>query len=221
MNTTNQMIMDAFQFRHACKHFDPTRAVSKEDFDTILEAAHYSPSSFGLEPWRFLVVQDPELKKKLYPIAWGARNSLDGASHLVILMARKKVDTIYNSEYVRYIIQDLNQYPPDVAAGRLAGLENFQKNDFSILESDRAMFDWACRQTYIALADMLFAAALLRVDACPIEGFQRREVDALLTAEGLMDPEHFGVSVMAGFGYRAAQPRPKVRQPLENVVFWK
>lgn len=221
MNQINQMILDAFQFRHACKHFDPTRAVSQEDFDTILEAAHYSPSSFGMEPWRFLVVQDAELKKKLYPIAWGARNSLDGASHLIILLARKKVDTIYSSEYTHHMIQGLHQLPPDVAAGRLAAVENFQKNDFELLESDRAIFDWACKQTYIALADMLLTAALLRVDACPIEGFRRRDVDALLVAEGLMDPEHFGVSVMAGFGYRSEEPRPKARQPLEDVVFWK
>ncbi|WBY64662.1 nitroreductase family protein [Thermocaproicibacter melissae] len=94
MNTMNQKILEAFRFRYACKKFDPSKAVSKEDFDTILEAAHLSPSSFGFEPWKIVVVQDPELKKKLYPIAWGAQNSLNGASHFVILLARKKIDRV-------------------------------------------------------------------------------------------------------------------------------
>jgi len=220
MENRNQIILDAFQFRYACKHFDPNRAVSDGDFRTILEAARLSPSSFGFEPWRILVVQDPELKEKLYPIAWGAQNSLNGASHLTILLARRKVDTIYSSEYLRHIMKDIQGLPDDVAAPRLARIEAFQKNDFLLLESDRAIFDWACKQTYLMLANMLTAAALLRVDACPIEGFNRKAVDDLLSAEGLIDPTHFGASVMAGFGYRAETPRPKTRQPLEDMVIW-
>lgn len=220
MENRNQTILDAFQFRYACKHFDPAKAVSKEDFDTIIEAAHLSPSSFGFEPWKLLILQNPELKKKLYPVAWGAQNSLNGASHFVILLARKKVDTIYNSEYLMYMMKEIQKLPEEVAQPRLAKIESFQKNDFNLLESDRAIFDWASKQTYIVLANMLTAAALLRVDACPIEGFNRKAVDELLAAEGLIDTEHFGASVMAGFGYRAETPRAKTRRPLEEVVIW-
>jgi nitroreductase len=222
MNTMNQKILEAFRFRYACKKFDPSKAVSKEDFDTILEAAHLSPSSFGFEPWKIVVVQDPELKKKLYPIAWGAQNSLNGASHFVILLARKKIDTIYNSEYLTHIMKDVQKLPDDVIKMKRDAFKKFQEDDFNLLESDRALFDWACKQTYIVLANMLTAAALLGVDACPIEGFQQKNVNELLASEGIMDAEHFGASVMAGFGYRGEDPQfAKTRQPISNVVLWK
>lgn len=220
MNSSNQMILDAFRFRHACKKYDPSKAVSEEDFNTILEAGRLSPSSFGFEPWKFLVVQDERLKEKLSPAAWGAQNSFHGASHFVILLARKKADTLYSSDYIAHIMNDVQKLPKDVAEQRKAGFENFQKVDFNLLESDRAIFDWASKQTYIVLGNMLTTAALLRVDSCPIEGFNRAQVEKILSDEGALDTEHFGVSVMASFGYRAAEPHQKTRQPLDAVVEW-
>ncbi|MEL7602245.1 MAG: NAD(P)H-dependent oxidoreductase [Bacillota bacterium] len=222
METMNQTILDAFRFRHACKKFDPAKAVSAEDFDTILETARLSPSSFGFEPWKLVVLRDPQIREKLYSFAWGARNSLDGASHFVILLARKKADMLHSSDYITHILRDIQKFPEDIAQSRRKTYENFQENEFRLLESDRAMFDWASKQTYIVLANMLTAAALLRVDACPIEGFDRQKADQLLAEFGVMDQEHFGVSVMAGFGYRAEPPhREKTRQPLSDIVLWK
>lgn len=222
MSSMNETILDAFRFRFACKKFDPSKAVSDEDFDTILEAARLSPSSFGYEPWRIVVLRDPEIREKLSDVAWGARNSLQGASHFVVLLARKKIDTIYNSDYLAHIMRDIQKMPEDMVASRQAAFRKFEEHDFNLLESDRAIFDWAGKQTYIALANMLTAAALLRVDACPIEGFDRAAVDALFAGAGLYDPEHFGVSVMAGFGYRAEGPhREKSRQSREDVILWK
>lgn len=222
METMNQTILDAFHFRHACKKFDPAKSVSGEDFDTILEVARLSPSSFGFEPWKLVVLRDPQIRERLYSFAWGARNSLDGASHFVILLARKKADMLHSSDYITHILRDIQKFPEDIAQSRLKTYENFQKNEFRLLESDRAMFDWASKQTYIVLANMLTAAALLRVDACPIEGFDRQKADQLLAEFGVIDQEHFGVSVMAGFGYRAEPPhREKTRQPLSDIVLWK
>ena len=220
MNTKNKEIIDAFQFRHACKQFDPTKTVSEEDFNTILEAGRLSPSSFGFEPWKLLVVQNKSLKEKLFPVSWGAQNSFNGASHFVILLARKKVDTIYNSEYITKIMSEVQNLPEDVANQRKSAFESFQKNDFNLLESDRAIFDWASKQTYIALANMLTAAAFLQIDSCPIEGFNIEKVEEILKNEGILDTEHFGVSVMASFGYRAKEPHEKTRQPLNSVVQW-
>lgn len=220
MNNKNQAIIDAFQFRHACKQFDSTKVVSEEDFNTILEAGHLSPSSFGFEPWKFLVVQNPKLREKLFPVSWGAQNSFNGASHFVILLARKEVDTIYSSEYVTKIMSEVQNLPKDVVDGKRAAFESFQKNDFNLLESDRALFDWASKQTYIALANMLTAAAFLQIDSCPIEGFNIEKVEKILKEEGILDTEHFGVSVMVSFGYRAREPYQKTRQPLDAVVQW-
>ena len=213
-------LMEAFRFRHACKAFDPARRVSDADFSTILEAGRLSPSSFGLEPWKFVVLQNRELREKLRPAAWGARNSFDGASHFVVLLARRRIDSIYSSDYVSAILTKVQKLPADVAEQRRARIETFQKSDFKLTESDRAFFDWACKRTYLARANLLTAAAFLRVPPCPLEGFDRERVERILSAEGVLDAEHFGVSVMAGFGYRAKEPRPKTRRPAGDVVRW-
>ena len=222
MEDKNEIILNAFRFRHACKKFDSSKIVSEKDFNTILEAARLSPTSFGFEPWKMIVVQDAELKKKLYPISWGARNSLNGASHLVILLARKKNDMIYSSDNITHMMRDVQKLPESVAESKRQVYKEFQQSDFNLLESDRALFDWACKQTYIVLANMLTTAAYLGIDSCPIEGFNQKAVNQLLIDEGLFNPDNFGVSVMAGFGYRGEMPRhEKTRQLLKELVLWK
>lgn len=218
MSNKNQLILDAFKFRHACKQFDATKVVSEEDFNTILEAGRLSPSSFGFEPWKFLVVQDPKIKEKLYPVAWGAQNSFNGASHFVILLARKKIDTLYNSDYIMKIMTEVQKLPSNIAEERKGYFENFQRNDFKLLENDRALYDWASKQTYIAMANMLTTAAFLGIDSCPIEGFNIEAVEKILEENNIIDTKHFGVSVMASFGYRKNEPYPKTRQSIEEVV---
>lgn len=220
MEDRRKLVLDTWMFRHACKKFDSSRSVSDEDFAVILEAGRLSPSSFGFEPWRFLVLQNRALWEKLRPVCWGAQNCFDGASRFVVILARKKADMIYDSAYIRHIMNDVQKLPLGRQAQRLDRYENFLRNDFKLLENDRAMFDWACRQCYIALAGMLTAAALLDVDSCPVEGFVQEDAERILAEEGLLDTAHFGVAVMAGFGYRAAEPRPKTRQLPEDVVQW-
>ena len=218
----NKQVLDVFQFRFACKKFDPAKVIPSEDFETILEAARLSPTSFGFEPWKMIVLSDAHIKQALDPLAWGARNSLAGASHFVILLARKAPDLLSSADYISHIMRDVQLLPPEVAEQRRAKYRNFQKSDFELLDSERAMFDWASKQTYIVLANMMTAAAMLGIDSCPIEGFQRSAVDELLVKEGLFDPVQFGVPVMAGFGYRAEPPkREKTRQPLSDLILWK
>lgn len=89
MNDMNQTIIDAFHFRHATKQFDASKTISNEDFETILEAGRLSPSSLGLEPWKFVVVQSKTLRDKLKPHSWGAQKQLDSASHFMLIFARK------------------------------------------------------------------------------------------------------------------------------------
>ncbi len=222
MEDKNEAILNVLRFRHACKKFDAAKIIPEKDFDTILEAARLSPTSFGFEPWKIIVLRDTELKKKLYPVSWGARNSLNGASHFVILLARKKADMIYSSDYIAYMMRDVQQLPENVAENKRQVYQEFLQNDFDLLESDRAIFDWACKQTYIVLANMLVTAAYLGIDSCPIEGFNRQAVNQLLVEENLFDAGQFGVSVMAGFGYRAEPPRhEKTRKCLSELVLWK
>jgi len=217
----HSQILEIFNFRHACKSFDATKKVSDADFATILEAGRLSPSSFGFEPWQFLVIQNREVLEKLRAVAWGARNTIDGASHLVVLLARKAADLQPDSQYMQHIMRDVQGKDAEQMAGTQAFFMNFLQNEHKLLESDRNLFDWASKQTYIALGNMLTVAAAMRIDSCPIEGFNIEATEQVLADAGLLDRNHFGVSVMAGFGYRAEEPkRAKIRRPINEVVVW-
>jgi len=213
-------IIDAFYFRHACKIFDKDKKIPEEDFKTILEAARLSPSSFGFEPWKFLIVQDKALREKLLPVTWGAQNILPTASHYVIIIARKKPTLLYNSEYITHMLYDVHHIPKEKAEARRAKYKKFQEEDFKLLESDRAIFDWASKQTYIALANMMSVAAMLKIDSCAVEGFEMEKIEDIIAKEFGVDMNIWGVSVMVGFGYRINPQPKKTRQSLEDITKW-
>lgn len=213
-------ILAAFQFRHATKEFDPDKKIPDEDFRFILETARLSPSSFGFEPWRFIVVQNPELREKIKNTAWGAFSKLPEASHFVILLARTILDTKYDSDYLKNHFQTIKNMPAEHMANYLKRIEEFQKEDFKLLEGDRPLFDWASKQTYIALANMMTSAAQIGIDSCPIEGFNTDKMNKLLQEEGLIEEGHFAISVMAAFGYRVKDPAPKTRRPYDDLIKW-
>ncbi|OXS63700.1 NAD(P)H-dependent oxidoreductase [Rossellomorea vietnamensis] len=221
MSTKDQIkqdILDAYHFRHATKEFDPDKKVSEDDFRFIMETGRLSPSSFGFEPWRFVVIQNPELREKIKNTAWGAYGKLPEASHFVVILARTKKDTKYDSDYLQDHFKNKKKMPEDHLAKYLERIEQFQKVDFDLLEGDRPLYDWAGKQTYIALGNMMTAAAQIGVDSCPIEGFDVEKMNTLLNEEGLLEDGHFGISVMVAFGYRVKDPAPKSRRPFEDIV---
>ncbi len=213
-------IIKAFQFRHACKIFDKDKKIPKEDFETILEVARLSPSSFGFEPWKFLIVQDKSLREKLLPVTWGAQNILPTASHYVIILARKKPSLLYNSEYITHMLYDVHHIPKEKAEARRAKYKKFQEEDFRLLESNRAIFDWASKQSYIALGNMMSVAAMLGIDSCAVEGFEMDALEEIIAKEFGIDIDIWGVSVMVGFGYRINPQPPKTRQSLDDITKW-
>ena len=215
-----EQIIEAFHFRHATKEFDPTKKIPEDDFRFILETGRLSPSSFGTEPWRFVVVQNPALREKIKNTSWGAFGKLPEASHFVLFLARTKLDTKYDSEYLNDHFLHFKQMPEDHIARYLKRIEEFQKSDFNLLDGDRPLFDWACKQIYIALGNMMSAAALIGIDSCPIEGFDLDKMNQLLDEEGLSENGHFQLAVMAAFGYRVKEPIPKTRRPYDDVVKW-
>ncbi|WHY21491.1 NAD(P)H-dependent oxidoreductase [Paenibacillus sp. G2S3] len=213
-------ILSAYQFRHATKEFDSHKKISESDFQFILETGRLSPSSFGFEPWRFVVVQSPEIREKLRPHAWGAQKQLPTASHFVLILSRLPKDMVADSDYIKGIMEHVQELPPEVMEGKGAMYDKFLKVDFELMENERAMFEWSCRQTYIALGNMMTSAALIGIDSCPMEGFDKAKIEQVLTEEGIMDAEHFGISCMVAFGYRLNEPRGKTRQSAEQVVQW-
>ena len=213
-------IIKAYNFRHACKVFDSNKKIPTENFDTILETGRLSPSSFGFEPWKFLVVQNMELREKLLSVTWGAQGTLPTASHFVIVLARKQKSMKYDSAYIRHMMHDIHHLPDESAEGRKAMYKVFQESDFKLMESERAMFDWASRQTYIALGNMMTTAAMLEIDSCPIEGFQTDKLERIMQDEFGVDTTEFGVAAMVAFGYRVEDQRPKTRQLMNDISTW-
>ena len=213
-------IIEAYLFRHACKLFDVEKKIPPEEFQTILESARLSPSSFGFEPWKFLIVQDPALREKLLPVTWGAQGTLPTASHYVIILARKRKSLIWSSDYITHMMVDIHHLPKEAAEARRRKYRKFQEEDFRLLESDRTLFDWAGKQCYIALGNMMTTAAMLEIDSCAIEGFEAEAMERIVHEEFDVDTEEFGVAVMVAFGYRVNAPKPKTRQPMEDIVEW-
>ncbi len=213
-------ILNTFNFRHACKEFDPNKKISEEDFDFILETARLSPSSFGIEPWEFLIVQNPEIREKLKAYTWGGQKQFPTCSHLVVCLVKKAHFMKYDSDYVKYFMKDIQNNPPEMLELRSNLLKQFQESDFNLLENDRALFDWSCKQTYIALGNILTSAAMIGIDSCPIEGFQKKEIEEVLAQSCDMDKDKYGVSYMVTFGYRINPPRPKTRQEAKDIIRW-
>jgi nitroreductase len=213
-------MIELFHFRHACKEFDATRKISDEDFNFILEAARLSPSSFGFEPWKFLIVQDKALREAIKNHSWGGQKQIPTCSHYMVVLAKKAAFMRYDSDYIAHIMKDIKHLDDATASVRRGRYENFQKNDFDLLCNERAMFDWACLQTYLAMAQMMIAAASIGIDTCPIEGFERKEIENTVHTKLGVDMEKFGVSYMIAFGYRINPGAPKTRQPVEDVVEW-
>lgn len=213
--------LDAMMFRHATKEFDSSKKITNSDFNSILELGRISPSSFGFEPWRFVVIQNKDLREKLKVFSWGAQGQLDTASHFVIILARKKKGMIYDSEYIQDMLQNVKELPADVVKLYGGFYEKFQKEDFNLLESDRTLFDWSSKQTYIALANMMTGSAYMGIDSCPIEGFDSKLTEEFLRNDLKIDTEEFAPSMMLAFGYRKNEPsREKSRQSLEAITEW-
>jgi len=213
--------LDAMKFRHATKEFDASKKISKQDFNQILEYGVLSPSSFGFEPWQFVVVQNTQLREKLKEFSWGAQGTLETASHFVLVLARKAKAMKYDSQYIKHMLNDVKEFPEDVQEIYTAYYENFQKIDFDLHGKERAMFDWASKQTYIAIANMMTGAAYMGIDSCPTEGFDAAKTEAFLKNDLGIDTQEFGISVMLPFGYRKEAPKhEKSRQNLSTVTSW-
>jgi nitroreductase len=117
------------------------------------------------------------------------------------------------------MMRDVIKMSDEAIARRHTFYPQFHETDFR-LDTARAVFDWSCRQAYIALANMMTAAAMIGIDSCPIEGFNQHNADAVLNEAGLLEDGRFGLAVMVAFGYRVKPQPTKTRQALEEVVRW-
>jgi nitroreductase len=207
-------ILSAAKWRSAIKEFDPERKISDSDFELLLEVARFSPRSFGFEPWN-IIVAGTNLREALKP-AIGSNIPRLEASHFLIFTV--KTDLAADSKYFRHIMTDICKDSNEVQERVLASFQNFQ-NVSQDLTDDRKRHDWAAKQAYIVMANIMLAAAEIGIDSCPIEGFDLAKVEKILSDNNVVDLTTDRVSVMLALGYRAGEPpHTKTRRPFDEVV---
>lgn len=202
--------MEAMDFRHACKIFDETKKISDEDMRFILEAGRKSPSSFGQEGWKFLVITNEELRAKLKPFCWD-QPQITTCSHLVIVLAAiESVKPESGIPALRFARREMPQEKKDF-------YNKLYKDHLTVtkvLDSDENVYSWTARQTYIAAGNMMTAAAIKGIDSCPIEGFEKAKVEEVLG----LDTKKFQLSMVLPFGYRINPQSTQMRLPFEEVI---
>jgi len=205
-------LLEALNWRYATKAFDPTRKIAESTWTALEETLILSPSSFGLQPYRFLVIKDPAVREQLLPHSWGQRQIVD-ASHLVVFAARTAITDVEIDHFIDRIVEVRN-----IPRESLEGLRGMMGASLTSPGAEARIPHWASLQAYIALGNLMTSAALLGVDTCPIEGFVPAEYDAIL---GLKE-EGYAASVVAVLGYRSSEDKyasfTKVRLPHAELI---
>ncbi|MGH7969860.1 MAG: NAD(P)H-dependent oxidoreductase [Limisphaerales bacterium] len=206
-----QQLLDRLNWRYATKQFDPARKISAQDWATLEDALLLTPSSGGLQPWKFVVVTDRAVRAKLLPASYG-QPQITNASHLVVFAAKKNFNEA-----------DVDAFISHTAATRGVPVESLAPfRDMLVGGIVKSMDEpgrdaWARNQAYIALGNLLTSSALLGIDACTMEGFNRAQYDEILD----LNKQGFGSAVIATLGYRAPSDpyatAPKVRFPKEQI----
>lgn len=216
----NAPILKAMEFRHATKTFDPNKKIPEPEFQTLLEVARLSPTSFGLEAWNLVVVQNPELRKSLLGPTWGGQGQIPTASHLVALTVLRGELLDPRGPYLPDYFRNRVGMPEERVQGMLSRLDNFFQVEFELQTAEKRTA-WAARQAYIVLGNMMTAAATLGIDSCAMEGFHRAQVEKILDGKGGFDRKTHEVACLVAFGYRSKDQGPRRRRTLtEGVVGW-
>ena len=199
---------EALAFRHACKIFDETKKINEEDLTYILEAGRKAPSSFGMEPWKFLVITNQELKEKLKPVCWN-QVQITTCSHLVVVLAAiEAVKPEFGEVERKFKRREMPKEKLDMYLGLYASHLK------ETLSSDENIYSWTAKQSYIALGNMMTAAAVKGIDSCPIEGFEKDKLDEILG----LDLTKYQTAVVVPFGYRINEQSSQLREKFEDIV---
>jgi nitroreductase len=205
-------VLEQLQWRYAVKKFDPDRKIPSDVWNVLEQSLVLSPSSFGLQPWKFFVVDNAALRQELLANSWNQPQVVD-ASHLVVLAINKNMNDVAVDRYVQSM-SDIRNTPVETFAKMAEMIKGFManpKNPFTIDE-------WATRQVYIAIGQFMASAAMLGIDTCPMEGFNPAKYDEILglTAMG------YASALVCPAGYRAADDKyavmAKVRYPQSEMV---
>lgn len=210
---THQELLQALRWRYATKRFDPDKKIPVETWEALEEALVLTPSSFGFQPWKFLVITDPDLRARLQPACWN-QTQVTECSHLLAILAQQDARPEDLDRYVARIAEVRGQ-PTEALAGFRKMLEGSLLGNGALAGRIPA---WAASQGYIALGSFMTAAAVLGIDTCPMEGFEPDKVNAILGLEG----SRWKAILLCPAGYRGESDKyavlPKVRYPREAVI---
>jgi len=202
MNTNNLNIKDTFMFRHACSLFDKDKLISDSIMDDILLAGRLSPSSFGLEPWRFIVIKNKSLQEEMEPLCYN-QPQISSSSHIVAIIGRE--DFKENDTYIDECVDRLKENQDKV-----------RKTIKTTMSYNQDIKSWASKQCYIAGANMMTVGAIKGVDSCPMEGFIPDKIAEFLELKDFEFP-----SLLIPFGYRAKEPREKIRWCSDKIIEYR
>ncbi len=186
-------LLDALSWRYATKQFDPQKKIPEETLKILLKSLVLTPSSYGLQPWKFLVIQNPEIRKTLKSVSWN-QSQITDASALVVLCTRTDIDESFIEHYIEEIVQQRG-----IEKESVAGYQEMMIGGILKGKSPAERGEWSKDQVYIALGNLLTSAALLSVDACPIEGFSAKDYNEILG----LSSKNLSSAVVCALGYRS------------------
>lgn len=223
-------VLNAYNFRHACKLFDKNKKIPDEDINYILETGRLSPTSFGMQGVRLLVIADPEIKKEVKKACWN-QPQIDTCSHLVVFLTRTE-DLVPGSNWVESRFKDRGMSAENQKAyydkydsfhkDLKSRIEGYFKRKipsvfYSLFHKQREpkdIYQWGARQAYILLGNMMTGASMIEIDSCPIEGFSKNDVEKILN----INTEKEEVAVLCTFGYRVNEQSEKRRLQMEEIA---
>lgn len=204
-------IIESLKWRYATKKFDSNKQIASHKINIIKEAFNLTATSYGLQPIKLLIIEDKALQKKLVPISMG-QNQVEQASHVLVFCIDKTIDSAYINDYFDRV-KTIRNTPDDI----LKPFENYLIKDFNS-KAQETIENWATKQAYLAMGNLLTVCALEGLDACPMEGFSPHDYDTILD---LKDKNLKSVLVMP-IGFRAEDDMfagfKKVRKALSESV---
>lgn len=209
--TSPQDLIDQLQWRYATKKFDASKSIPDEVWSAIASSLVLTPSSFGLQPWHFVAIRDKKIKEELLAHSWGQAQVTD-CSHFVVLTAKMSMTEAEIDSFLARTIE--------IRGGKIDQLNPYRDMmvGFTKKMDDAAQQQWAKLQTYIALGQLMTTAALLGIDACPMEGIIPAEYDRILE----LKKKGLTTSVACALGYRCSEDKyaeaPKVRFDESEVL---
>jgi nitroreductase len=209
---TTDTLLQQLNWRYATKKFDSTKRIAAADWAALEQTLILTPTSYGMQPIKFLVITDPAVREKLVPVSWGQKQPAE-CSHYVVFAARTRNTEADVDHYLARIAEVRNS-----TIEAQAGFRKMLVGDVVHGPRGKRALDWATNQAYIALGNFMTAAALLGIDTCPMEGFEPEKYDEILG----LPAQGYHAAVCCAAGYRSAEDKyaalPKVRFPASESI---